>query len=194
MKRKIYLFLCILTCAAFIAACGKDSSSSDEIPSEQESTTSVSTHPTEEDPTIPDEEVINPSAEEEPGDEDLNSDDADNNEVPVGDASDSSDNSVDTSETTETPDTADDSTTDAQKNVSENPTKSFKGSGTFNGFVDSSSIEVTMADGTFQTFFVYDEDITSQLEKLAETGDAPTIKFTYQARDGQINPEITALH
>lgn len=195
MKRMIYLFLCILTCAAFITACGKKNTESGDVPADQKISDFNNDLDSEEDPEIPDEDVINPAAEDEPGDEDLKSenyDDTDNyDEVPVGDAS---DDLNDSNDEVDDNDDVDNSTTDAQNNVSENPSKEFTGSGTFNGFVDSTSIEVTMADGTFQTFFVYDEGVISKLEKLDTSGDSPTIKFTYRGKDGQINPEIIALH
>lgn len=189
MKRTIYLFLCILTCAAFITACGKKNTETDDISAEQE-ISDFESDVDDDELDISEDDIINPSADEEPGDEDLDPENYDNDsssdDVPVSDASDDFNDDVSTD--------ANDSTTDAQNNVSKNPSKEFTGSGTFNGFVDSSSIEVTMADGTFQTFFVYDEDVLAQLEKLDEAGDSPTIKFTYRGKDGQINPEIVAIH
>ena len=192
MKRAIYLFLCILTCAAFITACGKKETTSSQGAAaqgtdstkatvNQEATTKAPESTTK----VPDEEVINPAPEEEPGDEDLNSEDEKNN-VPIGDASDEDVEGESESK-------ADSDTTDVQNKVNENPSEEFNGSGTFNGFVDSSSVEITMSDGSYQTFFVYDEDVLAQLQKLDEKGDSPKIQFTYRGVEGQVNPEIISV-
>lgn len=69
-------------------------------------------------------------------------------------------------------------------------TKNTKGSGIYNGFADSHSIEIQMDDGSYETFFVYDEKLQKKLEKLDE-GDK--IKFTYGPLEGQINPELKSL-
>ncbi|MDO4554915.1 MAG: hypothetical protein Q4B70_07215, partial [Lachnospiraceae bacterium] len=188
-KRKIFLFLCILTCAAFVTACGKDDtadksdavvqgSESDEstvIENKEDDTEEV----TDETTAVPEDEVINPDAEDEPGDEELESDDDDN--VSIGDASENEEADED------------DSTTDVQNNVSENPSEEFSASGTFNGFVDSSSVEITMSDGTYQNFFVYDEDVLARLQEIDENGSGTNIQFTYRGIEGQVNPEIISV-
>jgi hypothetical protein len=190
MKRIIYLFFCLLTCTAFLAACGKKDSVSDTDSKAQVSESSSASSDGEEgteDLYVPDDEVINPNEEDEPGDEDL-VDDADvdePSEVAIGDASEEDD------EETETP--ASSNTTDVQNKVSENPDETFNGSGTFNGFVDSSSVEITMSDGSYQTFFVYDETVVEQLQKMEDEGNSPTIRFTYRGISGQVNPEIISL-
>lgn len=169
MKRFIYLTLCILTCAFLLTACGKDTDhdSSDTI-------TGTSSLIADE---YDDENIDVSSKEETSGEDDLQ-------EVPVNDVS---------SEEAEDQ-TGDSSLTDAQENVSENPEAEFHGSGTFNGFVDSSSVEITMADGTYQTFFVYEETVYNQLTALSEKEGEVTIQFTYKAIEGQINPEIIAVN
>jgi hypothetical protein len=187
MKRKIYLFFCIITCAAFLAACGQKNDSvsntgNASAVSEEEGDT--------EDLYVPDDEVIDPDEEDEPGDEDL-VDDADEDEpseVAIGDAYDDDDDDNDGEETP-----ASSNTTDVQNKVSENPDETFNGSGTFNGFVDSSSVEVTMSDGSYQTFFVYDETVLDKLQELEGEGNSPTIRFTYRGISGQVNPEIISL-
>lgn len=195
MKRKIYLFLCILACAAFATACGKDQSASQQgaAASGDKNTEAVMMENTSEDDTedtyVPDDEIINPDAEDEPGDEDLDvNSDNEQNEVPIGDALDEEDNDSDSDDGD-----TDSNTTDAQNNVSENPEETFQGSGTFNGFVDSSSVEITMSDGSYQTFFVYDEDVLAQLQKLEKADNSPTIRFSYCGIDGQVNPEIISI-
>lgn len=184
MKKLLYVFLCMVTCIAFLTACGKEKSATGQVGSdssqETENTSFQSEDAEEETSTaVPEDEVINPDAEDEPGDENLTSDDDGN--VTIQDGSE---------EESEEPD---DSTTDVQDKVSKNPSEEFNGSGTFNGFVDSSSVEITMSDGSYQTFFVYDEDVLASLQKLEEAGNSPTIQFTYGGIEGQVNPEIISV-
>lgn len=202
MKRKIYLLLCILTCFAFVTACGKEQSVSEQGASAPAdgSTEAVRMEENSEEDTedtyVPDDEVINPDAEDEPGDEDLDTDsDNEQSDVPIGDALDEEDNDSDNDDfdSDDTDSNSDSNTTDVQNKVSESPAETFHGSGTFNGFVDSSSVEITMSDGSYQTFFVYDEDVLAQLQKLEEASDSPTIRFSYRGIDGQVNPEIISI-
>lgn len=201
MKQKIYLLLCILTCFAFVTACGKEESVSGQGASApaDSSTEAVKMEENSEEDTedtyVPDDEIINPDAEDEPGDEDLDTDsDNEQSDVPIGDALDEDDDSdSDDSNSDDTDSNSDSNTTDAQNKVSENPDETFQGSGTFNGFVDSSSVEITMSDGSYQTFFVYDEDVLAQLQKLEEADNSPTIHFSYRGIDGQVNPEIISI-
>lgn len=191
MKRKIYLFLCILSCITFLAACSKDDTTASPSDSQEESTQAVS-EPLEaeedtEDISIPDEEIINPDAEDEPGDENLDSDGNPTDLVPIEDAGDDDEDDAETEQNNQS------ETTDVQNKVSENPTEEFNGSGTFNGFVDSSSVEITMSDGSYQTFFVYDENVLARLQNLEESGSSSSIQFTYRGIDGQVNPEIISI-
>lgn len=191
MKRKIYLFLCILSCISFLAACSKDDTTASPSDSQEESTQAVS-EPLEaeedtEDISIPDEEIINPDAEDEPGDENLDSDGNPTDLVPIEDAGDDDEDDAETEQNNQS------ETTDVQNKVSENPTEEFNGSGTFNGFVDSSSVEITMSDGSYQTFFVYDENVLARLQNLEESGSSSSIQFTYRGIDGQVNPEIISI-
>lgn len=191
MKRKIYLFLCILSCITFLAACSKDNTTASPSDSQEESTQAVS-EPVEaeedtEDISIPDEEIINPDAEDEPGDENLDSDGNPTELVPIEDAGDDDEEDAETEQNNQS------ETTDVQNKVSENPTEEFNGSGTFNGFVDSSSVEITMSDGSYQTFFVYDENVLAKLQSLEESGSSSSIQFTYRGIDGQVNPEIISI-
>jgi hypothetical protein len=50
-----------------------------------------------------------------------------------------------------------------------------------------------MSDGSYQTFFVYDETVLAELQKLESEGNTPTIRFTYRGISGQVNPEIISL-
>lgn len=65
-----------------------------------------------------------------------------------------------------------------------------KGTGTYNGFADSHSVEVELSDGTIMTFFVFDEKIQDKLNNIEE---GSTIKFTYGPLKGQINPQIISI-
>lgn len=174
MKRLIYLTFCIITCMFLMTACGSDSEKDTNIDSNKESTTAA--------PTKQEEQK---STEAETKNNELS-------EVPVNDALPSEEEEEEITDT-ETP-AEDSGLTDAQENVAKNPTEEFHGSGTFNGFIDSSSVEVTMTDGTYQTFFVYEETVYNKLMKLSENATETTIQFTYKAREGQVNPEIIAIN
>lgn len=173
MKRFIYFTFCIITCMFLMTACGSNSGNDTNIDSNKESTTAA-----------PVEQEEQATTETETKNEELS-------EVPVNDAlpSDEEEEITDS----EAP-ASDSDLTDAQENVAQNPNEEFHGSGTFNGFIDSSSVEVTMADGTYQTFFVYDETVYNKLMNLSENETEITIQFTYKAREGQVNPEIIAVN
>ena len=62
--------------------------------------------------------------------------------------------------------------------------------GTYNGFADTSSVEIEMSDGSYQTFMVNDEDLVNKLNDM----DVGTkITFTYGAVEGQANMEILSI-
>lgn len=185
MKRITYLVLCIFTCFTLLTACGDDDK-----------------EPANDTPVSSDAEVSQQTDTDKDEDIDNNHEvttEADNSmsEVPVVDAVPSNDE-----DETDEDDEEDDgieveeesSLTDAQENVAQNPTKEFRASGTFNGFIDSSSVEITMSDGSYQTFFVYDETAYNRLMKLSENETPPTISFVYKAKEGQINPEIISVN
>ena len=89
--------------------------------------------------------------------------------------------------TTQTPETSESTTSEV---LSPKVDKETKGSGTFTGQVDSNSIEVEMSDGSYQTFFIYDEDVAEQFNTM----DIGTkISFTYGPIKGQVNPEILSV-
>lgn len=53
--------------------------------------------------------------------------------------------------------------------------------GTYNGFADTSSVEIEMSDGSYQTFMVNDEDLVNKLNDMDE---GTKITFTYGAVEG----------
>lgn len=62
--------------------------------------------------------------------------------------------------------------------------------GTYNGFADTSSVEIEMSDGSYQTFMVNDEDLVNKLNDMDE---GTKIAFTYGAVEGQANMEILSI-
>lgn len=68
--------------------------------------------------------------------------------------------------------------------------KTTSGSGVFNGQIDSTSIEVQMDDGSYETFFIYNEDVAKQFDNM-DIG--AKISFTYGPVKGQVNPEILSV-
>lgn len=62
--------------------------------------------------------------------------------------------------------------------------------GTYNGFADTSSVEIEMSDGSYQTFMVNDEDLVNKLNDMDE---GTKITFTYGAVEGQANMEILSV-
>ena len=62
--------------------------------------------------------------------------------------------------------------------------------GTYNGFADTSSEEIEMSDGSYQTFMVNDEDLVNKLNDMDE---GTKITFTYGAVEGQANMEILSI-
>ena len=64
------------------------------------------------------------------------------------------------------------------------------GSGTFNGWVDSKSVEIEMSNGEFKTLFVEEEEVKKALN---EKGEGSKISFTYGALEGQANMQILSV-
>ena len=62
--------------------------------------------------------------------------------------------------------------------------------GTYNGFADTSSVEIETSDGSYQTFMVNDEDLVNKLNDMDE---GTKITFTYGAVEGQANMEILSI-
>lgn len=60
----------------------------------------------------------------------------------------------------------------------------------YNGFADTSSVEIEMSDGSYQTFMVNDEDLVNKLNDMDE---GTKITFTYGAVEGQANMEILSI-
>lgn len=194
MKRITYFIFCMLTCMALLTACGDDSTeSSNNTPVEESDAVEAQADADADD----DEEIDNNHDAEQADNED------DLSEVPVSDAvpsydDDDADTDTDSDNTDDSDideeDDNDSGLTEAQENAAESPSEEFHASGTFNGFIDSSSVEVTMSDGSYQTFFVYDETVYNKLMRLSEDETPVSIQFTYKAREGQINPEIIAVN
>lgn len=64
------------------------------------------------------------------------------------------------------------------------------GKGTFDGWADSSSVEIKMSQGDYQTFFVEDDKVK---EALNQKGEGSEIVFTYGAVEGQVNKKIVTI-
>lgn len=79
-------------------------------------------------------------------------------------------------------------TTTATKKDEEAKPKS--ATGTYNGFADTSSVEIEMSDGSYKTFMVNDEDLVNKLNDMEE---GTKITFTYGAVEGQANMEILSI-
>lgn len=79
-------------------------------------------------------------------------------------------------------------TTTATKKDEEAKPKS--ATGTYNGFADTSSVEIEMSDGSYKTFLVNDEDLVNKLNDMDE---GTKITFTYGAVEGQSNMEILSI-
>lgn len=178
MKRLIYLVLCLFTCMTLMTACGNDDTASEEPQVRSETNNNVDTKK-EDDAAISDD-----------------TDSEDMQEIVLGDGTDivEADDTDDSDDDTDDDSDDDDDLTIPQQNAAESPEEEFHASGTFNGFVDSSSVEITLADGTYQTFFVYEEDVYNRLMALSDSETSPTIQFIYKAKDGQVNPEIIAVN
>ena len=85
-------------------------------------------------------------------------------------------------------------TTEEEKPVatatSDEQAKPKSATGTYNGFADTSSVEIEMSDGSYQTFMVNDEDLVNKLNDMDE---GTKITFTYGAVEGQANMEILSI-
>ena len=86
------------------------------------------------------------------------------------------------------PESTNSETTTATKKDEQAKPKS--ATGTYNGFADTSSVEIEMSDGSYQTFMVNDEDLVNKLNDMDE---GTKITFTYGAVEGQANMEILSI-
>ena len=106
------------------------------------------------------------------------------------------DNTADTTAEEEKPvSTATEATKDSTEEVTtaskkDEQAKPKTATGTYNGFADTSSVEIELSNGTFETFIVNDDDVKTALSKKSE-GDK--ITFTYGAVEGQANKEILSV-
>lgn len=164
MKKKFYFLLAVVCCIALMTGCSFFSKqNSSTIGSEAENTADNKENKDDDPVDVPD----------------------DAQDVPVNDPTDNSeeDNKVDQ------PDSNPSKAENPQENVANDTDKKFTTTGKYCGFADSHSVEIELADGTFWNFFVFDEAVTNTLSSLNEEN-MPEITFTYQAMEGQINPEI----
>lgn len=95
---------------------------------------------------------------------------------------------VATSETTEA--TTSETTESDIASEKDEQAKPKSGTGTFGGWVDTSSVEIQMSNGEYQTFFVEDEDVR---EKFNDIDEGTKISFTYGALAGQANMQILSI-
>lgn len=165
MKRHFYLILAVISMLTLLTGCGFFSTtSSSRIDSE--SSSADDREEVETDDQVPD----------------------DAQDVPVSDPSGSSEEE----HTDETPAVSDTSAENPQENVAADANRSYTTTGIFCGFADNHSVEIELADGSFWTFFTFDEGVTQTLSALNEEA-MPEITFVYKAREGQINPEIVKI-
>ena len=98
------------------------------------------------------------------------------------------------SETTTAEPTTEESTKEQTKTTTatkkDEQAKPKSATGTYNGFADTSSVEIEMPDGSYQTFMVNDEDLVNKLNDMDE---GTKITFTYGAVEGQANMEILSI-
>lgn len=170
MKKKLYVFLAIVTCIVFMTGCGLfhklDSDTADN-----ETQTS---------------ETDNKDTSDVQNDAD-DTNDAD--DVPVSTPNDTSSTEDEQSDDT---DSSNSESNNPQDNVANDTDKEFTATGKYCGFVDSTSVEIELSDGSYCTFFAYEDDVRNTLSGLNEE-EMPEISFTYKAREGQINPEMIAV-
>lgn len=163
MKKLLYLFLALFTCITMMTACNFLGGEKDTTTSDSESTTEPQENDTEEE--IPEDT------------------DNDGEEVSVDDPDDVT--------TTENSD-SDTASFNPRDNVAADSTKEYTATGKYCGFIDSSSVEIELSDGSYCSFFVTDEEVRSTLSALNEE-DMPEISFTYKAKEGQINPIMISV-
>lgn len=165
MKKMLYTFMAIVTCSVLLTGCSFFAKPGDTT-REEIFITSDTENDTQEATT------------EDEGEE-----------IPVGNPENAS--SEDTTEDDKN-DTSNDESSNPRDNVASDSSKEYQATGKYCGFIDSISVEVEMEDGSYCSFFVYEEDVKSTLSALNEE-DMPEISFTYKARTGQVNPEMTSV-
>jgi len=171
MKKPFYIFLTVVTCFLFMTGCSffskpDDSSKEDtSISSDTEKDTADSGTTEEQGEEIP---VDNP---------------ADNSsETPTDTEETDKDNSVSNEADSSNP----------RENIANDKSKEYSGTGKYCGFIDSNSVEIELPDGSYCSFFVFDDEVRRTLSALDEE-DMPEINFTYKAKEGQVNPEMTSV-
>ena len=167
MKKTLYLFVAIVTCVALMTGC-----SFFNKPDTSE----------KEDPTV--------SSETEKDTTDSVTTEDEGDEISVDNPQDTVSDQPSTEDKSDSSDHKDSS--NPRDNVASDTAKEYSASGKYCGFIDSTSVEIELSDGSYCTFFVYAEDVRSTLSALDEE-DMPEISFTYKAKDGQVNPEMTSV-
>lgn len=168
MKKQLYVLLAIVTCLVFMTGCSFFQKP--EEPNTED--TAVSSDESEEatEATTEDEEVEIPVDSPEDGSSEESTEDKDGD----NDASNQGGSS------------------NPRDDVATDSSKEYTTTGKYCGFIDSTSVEIQLSDGSYCTFFVYDEEIRSTLFALNED-DMPEITFSYKAKEGQINPEMISV-
>lgn len=173
MKKKLYVFLAIVTCIVFMTGCSLFHKLDSDTADNETQTSETDTKDT--------------------SDEQKDTGDAnDADDVPVSNPDDTSSTEDNKSEDDKNDNSSDGESTNPQDNVSKDADKEFTATGKYCGFVDSNSVEIELSDGSYCTFFAYEEDVRNTLTGLNEE-EMPEISFTYKAREGQINPEMIAV-
>ena len=167
MKKSLYLLLTILTCITFMTGCSFFKKADDS---------------TKDDSSISS-EALNDTTDQPATEED-------GEELPVDTPQDATSEDV-VNEKEDTP-SKEDEDSNPRDNVASNTAKEYTATGKYCGFIDSISVEIELSDGSCCTFFVYDDDVRSTLSALDEE-DMPEISFSYKAKEGQINPEMTSV-
>ncbi|MBE5956678.1 MAG: hypothetical protein E7253_09520 [Lachnospiraceae bacterium] len=171
MKKTLYVFLAMVTCIIFITGCSFFNKPDDTTKDDSALTSDTDTA---DDVTTEDE----------------------GEEIPVGNPNDAT-----SEEDTSAPEGDSDSDNESSNNneasnprdnIANDASKEYTGTGKYCGFIDSNSVEIELADGSYCSFFVFDEEVRSTLSALDEE-DMPEINFTYKAKDGQVNPEMISV-
>ncbi len=203
MRKKIYFIFCMAACLMFAASCNKNkpseltTSAYNDTVSDMEKTTEASDDSL--DDSTKEEASSTESASSETTQttkkEETSSNSTKNTASSTTSASNKTDNDSKSDAAEEELITAegDENFEEPTTATKESEKESWASSGTLSGFVDGDSVEIIMSDGTPKTFFVYDEKIASQLEKLLSNSDETTINFISRPIAGQSNSQIIEI-
>ena len=173
MKKTIYVFLTMITCILFMTGCSFFSKT--EGGSEDDTRIETGTDQDSDELLTTEEEGV---------------------ELPVGNPQDDSSSDEPASSQTTAADndssSKEEPSSNPRDNIAKDPSKEYTGTGKYCGFIDSNSVEIELADGSYCSFFVFEEEVRNTLSALNEEN-MPEISFSYKAKDGQINPEMTSV-